>query len=231
MPTTRVPTTMAVDGHVISDSELTASDILAIRASAVDQAIGELQRAIVNSAPSSELLARCQPIAEGITDAIASGETRVLAIVERALAHLLLTEPPDTVAARLDTLREMAAQARARRISAVTTLEPGTHAYKFIKAVVAHPGVGNPGLADILVTSPALVSRTGGRLEDEGFVRRVRRGRHTFWYPTPHGSDLLRRVDHLGDAQESWSDIQHSERDRQSVVQVPANRQQCLWMR
>lgn len=179
-------------------SSLTATDLLAIRATALSQSIGDLKAALIRPTSKEELLSLCEPIAEAITDAIAAGDVQILAIIEHTLSELLgLTSEPVAVVSRLDTLRDMAKQARARRVSAVTTLEVGSHAHRFLRAVVRNPGLGNAQIgASLGVTSPALVSRTGGRLEDEGLVRRVRRGRNTLWYPTPHGTDLLGRLDH-----------------------------------
>ena len=102
-------------------------------------------------------------------------------------------------AARLVGILDVAAPLKGQLAAkAVSSLEPGQLAARFLTTVEQWPGISNNRLVAILGTDETQISRAGRRLIDDRLVDKDRAGRLNMWRITPEGKNVaasLRRAE------------------------------------
>jgi hypothetical protein len=76
-------------------------------------------------------------------------------------------------------------------LDVISSLEPDSHAHRFLAALEEQSGLSNNKLSEELGADAAGISRIGSRLHDAGLARKRRYGRRNAWDITPRGLKAL----------------------------------------
>lgn len=167
-----------------------------------DEAVGLIHRLEKPDSPSEGLFSAIGMV---VTDAILDHDDQTLGEIldgcKRVSAVRLVSNgdwPPEA-AGRLLGLIDIIGWAT-RRVLPLTVRQgvaPGTHAYRFLRALVDDPGCTGKQLAAHLRVDATEISRVGSKLETSGLVRKVRVGREKRWSITPRGVTALNLTEQL----------------------------------
>lgn len=80
-------------------------------------------------------------------------------------------------------------------VASLSRLERGAYATRFLRELVASPGLSNQELADLLAVDQTEISRVGRRLLEDGMAVRRRLGRRNCWEISPKGRRSLQLLD------------------------------------
>jgi AcrR family transcriptional regulator/DNA-binding HxlR family transcriptional regulator len=162
-------------------------------------ALLERVQAFASEPPAGE--AAIDALALGVVDAVLAGDDETLRL---ALPHLRDRRHRLAALGQRDPGHERALGSLSALISVVhwalerlpsgegaATLAEGTHAWRFLDALLAGGPLGSSEVRRALATDESQVSRTGRQLLARGLVVRRRVGRRALWELTPRGERLL----------------------------------------